>query len=139
MCRGQARGQCPFVMRRRLPARGQARQVTRHAPNIHLPSPIAYAIAPTGQSIRPLTSHTPQMRRAAHCQMCRRWHRRSGRLATPRHCQGLDSIVACVGVCRLVLRQTQLCLHMQHAIVWVSAEMPAHSRLWPWASQVKPS
>jgi hypothetical protein len=56
-------------------------------------------------------------------------------MVTPRHCQGLDSIVACVGVCRLVLRQNQLSLHMQHAIVWVLAEMPAQSRLWLWASR----
>jgi hypothetical protein len=85
---------------------------------------------PPDQSPRPLTSHKTQNVAGgslsdvpgggtAHSAQGIRWDGDD---------QGLDSIVAGVGVCRLPLRQNQLGLHVQHAIVWVSAEMPARLR-----------
>jgi hypothetical protein len=128
MCRGQARGQCPFVMRRRLPAKWQVTRICTSPAQ----SPCN---APTGQSKRPLTSHITQLWRAAHCQDVPavaqeiRQHGDTQALLGPRQHRGVRGRLQ-TGL------ETNSALSAYAACNCVgSAEMPAQSRLWPWASQ----
>lgn len=103
--------------------------------NMHLPSPIAICNAPTGQSKPPLTSHITQLWRAAHCQDVPavaqeiRRHGDTQALLGPRQHRGVRGRLQ-TGL------ETNSALSAYAACNCVgSAEMPAQSRLWPWASQ----
>ena len=107
-----------FVMGRRLPAKWQVTRICTSPGPIDICNSLTRPIATPAH-----ITHTIKCGGRLTVRCAGRWHSAQG-IRRDGDDQGLDSIVAGVGVCRLPLRQNQLGLHMQHAIVWVSAEMP---------------